>query len=236
MTFVQRDGVVTGHLVGGGTVVDGAVVERCEIFSCDLDLPADPSRRPVFRNITMIDNIVSPMTLDGALVEDSVIDGVRVLGERNLLVVGGFVFRHVVLRGCFGAMNVVDTLSGHWSDEIRNAYHRANAEYWDAMMVRGDWALDISEISGEFSLRGIPAGLVRRDPETQVVMTFDQAFAGAWRSVPGIMDSVLLAKIDLLLSNGWRDAILSVSRERPGFAADIRILRGLQRIGAALPD
>jgi hypothetical protein len=236
MVYVRRDGLVHGYTAGPGVVVDGAHIERCEIFNLRFDLPKDPGLRPVFRNITLIDNIYESPGLEGAFIEDAVVDGIRTLRQDDLALIEGCIFRHLILRGDCGGVNILNGLGIYRSQYVKDAYLRANNEYWDCLLQSGDWAIDIAAAHGDISLRGIPSTLVRRDPEIQVIMTFEQALSGLWREVSGIGESGFLAPIHMLLESGWRDVLLIARTDHPRFAHDVRVLRDLQRRGAALPD
>ena len=62
----------------------------------------------------------------------------------------------------------------------RAAYDSARAAFYESV----DWALDLSaaDFGGETSIDGIPLRLVRRDPETQVIVAADRLTTVDWRS------------------------------------------------------
>ncbi len=70
--------------------------------------------------------------------------------------------------------------TGTAKPEEQRAFDLANEDYYATV----DWALDISE--GEFEeceLQRIAAHLIRRDPQTQVVVRREKAMQGKWRDL-----------------------------------------------------
>jgi hypothetical protein len=116
--------------------------------------------------------------LETAIVEDVEIEGLR---TRNLMACWGTVFRHVVLRGRIGRIMINPAIAtGAATPEEQRTFDEANAVYYG----RVDWALDISNAEfQEADIRGIPARLIRRDPETQAVVTRQKAIEERWREL-----------------------------------------------------
>jgi hypothetical protein len=234
VTDVRKGQSITGYRAAAGSVVADVSLEQCEIFGCGVDVAVDPALRPQFRNITLINNIAGPVGIDGAAFSDVIIDGVRTLG--NLIRVNGCIFRRVALKGFVESLIINRHVSGMLPADLRTTYESANNAFWRDMAEGNDWALDISQISGRVSVRGIPASVIRRDPETQVIMTFEQAFAGEWREVVHPENAAILGSIKLLLDKGWGDVVLIADRNSADFRRNVAVLRELQRIGAALPE
>ncbi|MEU8801105.1 hypothetical protein [Spirillospora sp. NPDC048819] len=234
--IVRRGQVIVGQRAGAGTSIEGMLIEECEITGCRIDLPGDPRQRPRFTRLTLVNNVIDQMAVQGALIEDSTVDGVRMLSDRQLFVIAGCVFCHVTFRGTFHVTNVLGDLLDSAPNSTKEAYREANTSFYQNLIKAGDWALDISEVQGEVSIRGIPSQVIRRNPETQIVMTFEQALLGEWRTIQGVMESVIGVKIGMLLDNGWPDVILATGRHRTRFVDELKILRELQRAGVAQLD
>ncbi|WP_030993326.1 hypothetical protein [Streptomyces sp. NRRL WC-3744] len=226
----------TGALRSGpGTRVEGRELEGYELFGGKVRAVENPAQRPVFRNITLRGCAVRDCILEGALLEDVVIDGMTG-PDGDFMRVAGCVYRRVVLRGRFANIALLPKL-GPWADELWPLYRRANGEHWVELICDGDWALDISGLTSGLDFRSaVPARLVRRDPETQIVVTAEQAVRGDWRSVPGLWGSVLGVQIDFLARSGFRDTVLIADKSAPDRARQVGMLRQLQRMGAAQPD
>ncbi|MFI1165116.1 hypothetical protein ACH4UM_16265 [Streptomyces sp. NPDC020801] len=226
----------TGALRSGpGTRVEGRELDGYELFGGKVRAVEDPAQRPVFRNLTLRGCTVRDCILEGALLEDVLIDGLAGPEDDHMRVFG-CVYRRVVLRGHFANISLLPKL-GISAANLWPRYQRANGEHWVELICDGDWALDISGLTSGLDFRSAaPARLVRRDPETQIVMTAEQAVRGDWRSVPGLWGSLLGAKIHFFERSGCRDTILIADKSAPDRARQVAMLRQLQRMGAAQPD
>jgi hypothetical protein len=94
----------------------------------------------------------------------------------------------------------------------------ANANFYD----RVAWALDISE--GEFKeldIRGIPAHLIRRDPETQFVLTREKALQGRWRDLE-FQETVWYTWIAHFLKSGDSAVVLIAPKRHRKFLQLLR--------------
>ncbi len=113
------------------------------------------------------------------------------------------------------------------------ALDQANAAYYESV----DWALDISRAeSVELQLRGIPAELIRRDPETQVVVTRKAAMAGEWRELKSVQDSVYCFSLDRMLKQGAEDIVLVADKRARDFKQSYAAIHDLRAAGIAQPD
>ena len=107
-----------------------------------------------------------------------------------------------------------------------------------------DWALDIKEAEfDDFDCRGVPSRLVRRNPETQMMLTKERVLAnkdaigvgGTWW---GALISNFLSRESGIFTN-LDDAIYVVPRKPPrGFDRQSLVagIEALRRAGVAEPD
>src|SRR5262249_52776668 len=110
----------------------------------------------------------------------------------------------------------------------------ANAAYYENV----EWALDISGAEfGEMEIRGIPAALIRRDPETQVVITRQNALNCAWRDLP-FEETLMSTSIKLFLEfPEWGPSKCLVAPKRhPKFRQYLHDIQLLRKAGIAEPD
>jgi hypothetical protein len=147
----------------------------------------------------------------------------------------GALFKHVTLRGKIGRLMVtpligprhLNTPEQAAFDEQREAYYYQNV----------DWALDISEAEAvELELAGIPARLVRRDPETQAVVTRQAALSGEWRDLKRVQGTVLGLGIQQMLKRGDDDTVLVAERRARDFKQLREGIQELRAAGVAEPD
>lgn len=121
------------------------------------------------------------------------------------------------------------------SEEVQRPF-AIQREAWYAQI---DWAIDISRARfKEFDVRGIPARLFRRDPESQVVVTRDRALRAASQ---GLLDPTMKLwpfMLKLFLADGDNDMILVAPMGAPAPRRNELLsgLRELRRLGVAEPD
>ncbi len=112
------------------------------------------------------------------------------------------------------------------------AFDEANAQYYETV----DWALDISEARFyECDIRGIPARLIRRDPETQVVVTREKALMGKWKELD-LSKTYWATGIQFMLNRGDRDVVLVAPKRDPKYPDLLDGLKLLRDAGVAEPE
>jgi len=155
-----------------------------------------------------------------ANIEDALIENLKTY---NLLMCMGAVFKHVELKGRIGKIMIRD----------QEGFEGAYLDYYRTV----DWALDISKAEfQELDLRSVPAKLVIRDPETQVVVKRYKAEEGLWKQLP-------LSHTWWPVSLQWfvkrkecDDVVLVAPKRHPRFKELLGGLQLLRREGIAEPD
>jgi hypothetical protein len=137
-----------------------ANVQDCKFNVCRFGKTAHlPAERRIVRNIHLRNCTASASCSFGPVIFDEVtVEGLKTTG---LVIVYGAVYRHVTLRGRCGKLFL-----NQLPDDRRPLFEPADRAFYEKV----DWALDISD--GEFDeldIRDIPADLIRRDPESQVI-------------------------------------------------------------------
>ncbi len=218
---------------GRAAVYSDFVFRRCTFRSCDISITRDPALRTTVRNVHLIDCIRKrdPAGFSCAIVEDCLVENLKI---EELLQTWGAVFKHVTIKGGIGRMMLSNRLcpTSTTTDAMQRAFEEANAVYYASV----DWALDISK--GEFeelSLRGIPARLIRRHPETQVVVTRQRAMRGEWRRLD-LDRTYWQVAIELMLERGDEDVVLVAPKQSKNFKDLLRGLQLLRETGVADPD
>jgi hypothetical protein len=111
-------------------------------------------------------------------------------------------------------------------------FDAANAQYYASL----DWALDIREgFFGECEIQGIPAQLVIRDTETQVIVTRAKAAMGEWRKLD-LSQTHWAASLQFFLERGEQDVVLVAPKRHKKFKHLLDGLRLLRNAGVAEPD
>lgn len=182
--------------------------------------------RSTARHIKFINCKVDGVSFVGpGIVEDCVIDGLKV--NRHLQT-KGTAFKHVIIRGVVDKLMItpIVDLSGGYP-EVQRQFDCANEEYYKEV----DWALDISEgIFKDCDIRGVSASLIRRDPETQFVLSREQAMRGGWRNI-NLSGTHWATAIGLFLERGFSDCVLVAPKGAPNFLSLLTALKDLRDAG-----
>lgn len=209
---------------------------RCYFESCALSIARRPPDRSTIRNIRLLDCSQRGCRLDSAIVEDVLVDGLKTHGQ--LLQTWGAVFNRVVLRGKIDRLmistDVFPSILMAEADRRReiDSFRAENAEYYR----RVDWALDISQ--GEFKeldIRGVPTHLIRRDAETQVVVTRKKALEGRWKELE-FRETLWRTWLEHFLQTEEPSTILAAPKRHVKFRNYLADLRLLQNSGVAEVD
>lgn len=207
---------------------------RCNLLSSDISMAREPHLRSTIRNVHVKDCMVAASFLSSAIIEDVEVDGLRTGADgKFLLIVFGAVFKHVTMKGKIGRILFNQAAGGtSFTRKQQAAFDAANAEFYR----RVDWALDIRD--AEFvscDLRSVPARLVRRDPETQVVVPREKAEEGEWRKLD-LDDTYWPQAFEIMLRSQRRDVVLVAPKRDPRFHQLLRGLQLLRKAGVADAD
>jgi hypothetical protein len=215
----------------GGNVYEDLHFKKCTFISSSISITEDPANRTTVRNVTLERCRVVGSALDCAVVEDVLVDGLQ---TSDLHQAWGALFKHVTLRGKIGRLMVTPLIGpDHLHTPEQAAFDRQREAYYENV----DWALDISEAEAvELELAGIPASLIRRDPETQAVVTRQAALSGEWRQLGRVQGTELGLGIQELLKRGSDDIVLVAHRRSRNFKELLEGIRELRAAGVAEPD
>jgi len=203
---------------------------QCRFEHCFFGTLRDVTRRPTARKISLIDCDALSCTVRGSIIEDVRVNG---LDSEGNLILWAPAFRHVTLTGriCDLIVNMDEDPAGEY-DPCNAEFRKANAEFYATI----DWALDISKAEfRDVDIRGVPAGLVRRDPETQVVIKRERVLQSAWRELD-LSETHWATSIEWFLDRGEPDNVLIAPKRAHNFRKLLSGLRLLQRAGVAEPD
>jgi hypothetical protein len=214
-----------------GALFQDVEFRRCYFQGCSLSVTRDPSLRSTVRNVRLIDCGQRGCSLDTAVLEDVLVDGFKTNGQ--LFQTWGAVFNRVVLKGKIDRLMLSSVVSpGLATPAEQRAFDETNAEYYRHV----EWALDISQ--GEFKeldIRGLPGELIRRDPETQVLVTREKALQVKWRSLP-FRENVWLIGLNLFLESGVSATVFDAEKRNPKFRNYLADLQLMRAAGLAEPD
>lgn len=213
-----------------GRMFSDIMFKYCRFISCSISVTMNPRRRSLIRNIQFYGCEVTGCTIYPAIIEDVLISNLK---THNLLRTEGAVFKHVKLEGNIGEIMISPLVNPGWAKPKQQAaFDDANVRYYETV----DWALDISE--GRFidcDIRRVPARLIRRDPETQVIITREKALAGEWRKLD-LSKTYWATSIQFLLNRGDRDVVLVAPKRNSKYSELLDGLKMLRDAGVAEPD
>ncbi len=182
-----------------GKTFSNIVFQGCEFKGGAFSVADSPELRSTARNMKFLNCSVRGSSVDTGIIEDVLVENLKTYG---LFQIWMSAFKHVKIQGHIGRIMIsyhVPPIAG-WTTEVDQAFENANKKYYENV----DWALDISQAEfRECDIRGLPVNLVRRDPETQVIVTRKKAIEGAWQEI-------------YLDDTHWREAIeFFLEREDP---------------------
>lgn len=204
--------------------------QNCKFVNCRVSITKNPRRRSTVRNVRLIGCETRQCAVEAAILEDVVVDGLK---TNYPLHVNGAAFKHVVLKGAVGRVVIDATvLPGKLTEDEQTAFDEANAAYYETV----DWALDIREAQfRECDLRTIPAHLIRRDPETQVIVKREKAVLESWRSLD-LSNTYWATTLEVFLRRGSEDTVLVAPKSDPQYKRLLDGLKMLRDAGVAEAD
>jgi hypothetical protein len=202
----------------------------CHFISITISTTRKPRRRSMLKNIKFINCEVTGCDVGPAIIEDVLVDGLKI---NNDFFINGAALQHVILRGKIGPICIMsDVAPGIIKPHEQEAFDKANAEYYSKI----DWALDISEgIFEECDIRGIPTQLIKRDPETQVVVNREKVASGMWRQLD-LHKTFWKSYLEIFLARGDPSVVLVAPKLNRRFIYLLEGLNILRENGIAEPD
>jgi hypothetical protein len=211
-------------------LLTNARLVRCTFAACAYGSTAQtPTLRRKLKDIAMLDcRATNNSSLGPAIVEDVEVTS---LSTEGLCIAWGAAYKRVHLKGACGRIMLADLPVGVHSASKISHFEEANAKFYEGV----DWALDISlaEVE-ELDIRNVPARLIRRDPETQVVVRRERVLAlrEQWRGLD-LAGTPWPNSLQNMLTGEAADKVLVAPKRRRDFSRWLEGLRLLQRAGVA---
>ena len=204
---------------------------QCRFVSSSISITRKPHRRSTLHNVRFLQCEVLGCGLNAAIVEGVTVDGLETHGQ--LFQTWGAVFKHVTLKGDIGRIMFSPLVAtGMAKPQEQQAFDEANAAFYQTV----DWALDISEARFyEYDIRRVPADLIRRDPDTQVIIRRQVALEGTWRDID-LSRTYWDTAIEFFLDDGDPDLVLVAPKRHPDFQVLLDGLKRLRDAGVAEPN
>ncbi|MEZ6183641.1 MAG: hypothetical protein R3F62_01370 [Planctomycetota bacterium] len=216
-----------------GISVEDLHFSNCVFDNCSLSLTRDPRNRTWVHNVVLAD-----CELFNCQVGPALLDEVRVhnLKTNDIGIVNGALFRRVVLTGRIGSLRInPDPILHDQSPSVLSSFDADREKFYASI----DWALDIRHADFvSFAVEGVPARLIRRDPETQVVVSRERALGRDWSKLSESVGGYWTDMIDTFLYEGTSELVLAAPRgaRRSVFQQRLSGLRELRALGVAEPE
>jgi len=202
----------------------------CRFESCAISVTKKPRKRSLVRNMAFYGCEIRGCTIYPAIIEDVLVSSLK---THNLLQTWGAVFKHVKIEGNIGRIMISPyVFPGIAKPKEQRAFDEANADYYATV----DWALDIRE--GRFyecEIQRVPAHLIKRDPDTQVVVKREKALEGKWRYLD-LSKTHWRTSIEFFLNRGDPDVVLVAPKRDRSYPDLLDGLKMLRDAGVAEPD
>ncbi|MCB9841314.1 MAG: hypothetical protein H6809_06675 [Phycisphaeraceae bacterium] len=226
-----------------GRRFDGAGVAACDVEcrgctfqGCSI-LAESPESRSVCRNVRLIGCDQRGCGIHGTVFEDVLVEDFNTHGQ--LVLVFGAVFNRVTLRGRIGRLKI-DTdcfvssmLSARERHRRTSEFRSANAAYYGGV----EWALDIrdTEFTSAPDILGIPGRLIRRDPETQVLVERRRLEQVDWSALD-FEDASTAYRLAQTIKDGRDDQVIVAPKRGGKFKQSLADFRLLRAAGLVAPD
>lgn len=218
-------------------LVDGIVLDGCCFDFCALSETQEIGRRTIARNVTVRNCVAqNHVAIGPAILENVFVDGLGT--PTGIVLFWDPLFKHVRFQGRIGRIkiNPYACPEAYITPALQAPFDAAKRAYYAGV----DWAIDISNAQFQlFEMSGVPTELVRRDPETQVIVRREACLGPEWRREIN-PDNVWLDNIDVWLKvdkvEPTRLLVAPKGTTRAQFEKDLRDLHVLRRIGVADPD
>jgi hypothetical protein len=210
-------------------VYTGFEFRNCKFISSAISITTEVGLRSTYRELKLKKCEIVGCSVGAALLDEIYVEGLK---TNQLFQTWGSVFRHVTLKGKIGRIMISQAVApGRATPAQQRAFDDANQQHYTVI----DWALDISDAEcQELEIQGVPSKLVRRDSETQIIVTRESAMRGDLRSLDlsGIWWPVSLK---LFLDRGDKDVVLVAGKRHKNFKRLIQGLKLLREEGIAQP-
>jgi len=221
---------ITGKRSAGTSFKDLAISD-CHFEGCYLSGQRLPGSWTSIRNIHLRNVKNSSCGIETAKFEACYVHNLTRQGKIPLFM-WGCVYSEVSLSGKIGAIKMNRSVgAGEAAKADQAAWDRATKDFYAGV----DWALDISsaKFAGSVSFEAIPGDKIRRDPETQVLVTRQALADERWRQLDFGRSGFEVA-ISWFLQESLFDSVVLAARMGSGDAkSDIAVLRLLVDKGFA---
>ena len=187
---------------------------------CYLSHIRNPAKRPLVQNVILTKCKVNQCSIDSGVLENVLIDHLKCL---STMLCRRTALRHVTLKGKIGVIRFLLPVTGEPPKEVARM-KQANEEYYNTV----DWALDITEAQfKDVYIRDIPTHLIRRDPETQMIVAPQSTWKKDFRELD-YLDMGFNSQLYDFVKQGEPDMLLIAPRRSKYFEDKMNDLERLR--------
>ena len=202
----------------------GFEFDECSFEACSVSVDRSDRSHVKLSHVDLRACRVAGGGLRGVHLVDCSVRGLQVSSMPQVL---GCVFEHVTLEGKINKLMIRPELP---TVDDQAPFLAAAAKAYE----RIDWALDISEVDAyNLEVKGIPSRLIRRDPETQIVVRGEALEGKPWSEID-YSGTYFRVSMDRIVLEGWPEVILVAPRTGPKKEAFLRVINDLRAIGVAV--
>lgn len=214
------------HDRDSGRVFENLDYEKCTFDNCYFSSTLKVAKRSIARNIRF-----SKCTAVHSVVGSGIIENVTIenLVTKPMLHFWGTAFNKTVFKGKIDRIMISPKLKTATAPkDAQLAFDKHNANYYK----RVDWALDISGAEFiECDIRGVPANLVIRDEETQMVLKRETALNIDWNNC-GVKNATYFSVTsDVMNASNLADVVIVAPKRNKNFKSLASDLEKLRRQG-----
>ena len=193
----------------------------CKFVWSRLSQTRNPNRRSHVKDAKVVNCVQEDCGLDAAILENLVVENLRCATP---LTCWATVFKHVQIKGKIGQMVFSRAvLSTFATPKQQAAFDKANEAFYETV----DWALDITEAEfEEVRIHSVPPHLIRRDKETQFIITREKALQRKWEEID-LSGTFWPSYIEVFLAEGTLAEVLVAPKAHPRFK---HLLEGLYKL------
>ncbi|KRA23230.1 hypothetical protein ASD65_01445 [Microbacterium sp. Root61] len=216
------------HRLEPGDELADVTARRLTLENCVAARSTQRHERPRISRVHVTDLEFQSSSLNGAVLEDVTVDGLRCPHGAGFLF--GCELRRVTLKGRVRGLILNPTL-----DDPDSATTARYSQWHRERMQDPEWMLDLTDATGDITIRGYPSRFIRRNPELQAVVTAEAAHTLDWRAVDPGRSSLRIALHELVRSD-WDDVTLIADTHAAYASDDLRYIQQLRALGIARPD
>jgi hypothetical protein len=221
---------------GDRLCIEDMSFERCTFDHCSLSLTQDINRISTIRRVDLTNCMMIGCQTGPMVLSEVTVSGLK---TDDLLIFWCPYFDRVSLSGEIGNMKVNEAAHPY---TLGNARQKPFDDFRSEFYRGIDWALDISQARfKEFDIRGVPGRLIRRDPNSQILITRARAREIAkpgWERQLDPSNTLWPFMVRLFLGDGDEDTVFVAPLGAAKSKRDklLRGLKELRQIGLAEPD